>query len=451
MKKDERGAIMVEASISLVTFMLAIFTILTVVDICIAQAKISCAIDATAKEISQYSYLYGLTGLNNKKKELAENASQAQGTIDETIDTVGTIFNEIQGLSDSAKNMDLSNMKGTVDTFKKGVDNIKGGVGDLSAVVDGIKKDPKAFIFSVASLAGREALDYATSKAIAEPLCRAMADKHLKAYDGQSTDDFLRALRIVPNSNGSYEKGLDFSNSTLFLYGSDEISIIVKYKIKIVQFLPIKTEFTFMQKAVTKGWLGGDLAGTERPKEMQNNKIQEIIDNGDSLWLTDLKDRSNYIINRAITEHLSGYQRVSKFAYTDVFDPETNTFVAVGSSNLLYSAEGEKGKTVEDITDAEIKDVLDKLVNPMSAELDNVTSVTYKTDNGQETKTISSEDNVHKKVVLVIPTDPDLKTRLENYIKTYDSKGIEIELLPGYGMGARSYTVEVEEQENEES
>lgn len=57
--KSESGSVTVEATISLSAFMFAIVTILTIINICIVQARVSYAINTTAKEISQYSYLYG--------------------------------------------------------------------------------------------------------------------------------------------------------------------------------------------------------------------------------------------------------------------------------------------------------------------------------------------------------------------------------------------------------
>lgn len=70
--KSESGSVTVEATISLSAFMFAIVTILTIINICIVQARVSYAINTTAKEISQYSYLYALTGLNDSQAGLEE-------------------------------------------------------------------------------------------------------------------------------------------------------------------------------------------------------------------------------------------------------------------------------------------------------------------------------------------------------------------------------------------
>lgn len=80
---NEQGAIVVEATISLTAFMFLIVTILTVINICYAQAKIGVAVNTTAKEISEYSYLYNLTGLREKQGDLYSEGEDAKKTIDE--------------------------------------------------------------------------------------------------------------------------------------------------------------------------------------------------------------------------------------------------------------------------------------------------------------------------------------------------------------------------------
>lgn len=75
---NEQGAIVVEATISLTAFMFLIVTILTVINICYAQAKIGVAVNTTAKKISEYSYLYNLTGLREKQGDLYSEGEDAK-------------------------------------------------------------------------------------------------------------------------------------------------------------------------------------------------------------------------------------------------------------------------------------------------------------------------------------------------------------------------------------
>ncbi|MEE1256460.1 MAG: hypothetical protein UHN47_08120 [Lachnospiraceae bacterium] len=55
--KEEKGAVVIEATLSLSLFMFMIIMLLSMVNLCTAQAKIGMALNTTAKEISQYTYI----------------------------------------------------------------------------------------------------------------------------------------------------------------------------------------------------------------------------------------------------------------------------------------------------------------------------------------------------------------------------------------------------------
>ena len=54
----QSGAIIIEATVALTTFMFAIVSILFVSHICYAQAKIGTVINGVAKDLSEISYRY---------------------------------------------------------------------------------------------------------------------------------------------------------------------------------------------------------------------------------------------------------------------------------------------------------------------------------------------------------------------------------------------------------
>ena len=79
MRKDnERGAIVVEATLSLTAFVFTIFTILTLVNVYFIQAKMSVALNAASKEISQYSYLYYALCINEYDANLSEGTEDSK-------------------------------------------------------------------------------------------------------------------------------------------------------------------------------------------------------------------------------------------------------------------------------------------------------------------------------------------------------------------------------------
>lgn len=100
--KSNKGSVTVEATIALTAFMFAIITILTIVNICMVQARISIAINTVAKEMSQYSYLYALTGFNKSEEALAQAGQDGTQDINSILSDVNTVFNEIGNIGNTA-------------------------------------------------------------------------------------------------------------------------------------------------------------------------------------------------------------------------------------------------------------------------------------------------------------------------------------------------------------
>ncbi len=82
-EKEERGAVFVEATISLSVFMFTIFMILNVAQMAYAQERMCVGLDLTAKEIAEFSnvaYSTGVaqtfSGTGGKSSELANKAAQ---------------------------------------------------------------------------------------------------------------------------------------------------------------------------------------------------------------------------------------------------------------------------------------------------------------------------------------------------------------------------------------
>ena len=115
-KENENGAIVVEATISLSVFIFVIFTILSIVNICYIQAKMSTALDTAAREISQYSYLYFKGEFDKKVGSMMAAGADAGAKVD-------TIAKGVGDFIDAFKKGDMSN---TINQGKESYDSIKG-------------------------------------------------------------------------------------------------------------------------------------------------------------------------------------------------------------------------------------------------------------------------------------------------------------------------------------
>lgn len=174
--KGESGSVTIEATISLSAFMFAIVTLLTIVNICLVQARVAVAINTTAKELSQYSYLYSLTGFNKSEAELAQAAKDGTQDIDSIMSDINTVFNEIENLGNTGKSsMDnISDISKSWDSAVGSADKIKDAGSSLKSTIEDIAKDPKQLMFGIAKMAASEGLNLAKSRLVAAPLSKVL-------------------------------------------------------------------------------------------------------------------------------------------------------------------------------------------------------------------------------------------------------------------------------------
>lgn len=435
MKKQsdgEKGAIIIEATISLTAFMFAIITLLTIVNICIVQARMAVAINMTAKEISQYSYLYSLTGFQKSEAELSNAASEETKELNQILTDVNTVFNEIEALGQTGNSTpdDIDSILASWDGMLGSAQKIESAGSSIESTIENIAKDPKKLMFGIAKLAASNTLEFAKSRMIAAPLAKVMCQKHLVSSANGTAEAYLQSLGVVPGATGSYIDGLDFSKSSIFPYGSNEITVSVTYKVKVIALLPIDFSFQFHQTAVTHGWLAG---------ESSYQKSSSYKDN-DTLWTkSTVQERSSLIRHMAIDDmEKEGYSKTTKLTDVQLYNAEKNEFAMIASMNPLYSSEDEETKTLADIDEAAVQKGIEQLCGKIQSTTDGLTKVTTKTQvNGAVTKTENACGGAKNKIVLVIPEDDGLKEKIEAIIEKSNTNGVTIEVIASYGNGAK--------------
>lgn len=423
----DRGSVTIEATIALSTFMFAIVTVLTIVNICIVQAKVSNAINMTAKELSQYSYLYSLTGFNESQANIAQSGENQTQDINKILEDVNTVYNEIENLAQSDKKSDVSIE--SVQSQWQSVETAYAAGGSIADSVESIASDPKSVIFGVVKLAGSDAMDMAKSKLIAEPLARVLCKKHLVNSKDGNVDAYLKFLGVVPTGTGSYYDALDFSNSMLFPKGSNQITINVVYDVKVIPLLPLDFSFTFNQTAVTHGWLSGS----------DSYRSNSVITENKTTW-TELSvtERASLIRHEEIDKLLEeGYYKTKGLTDVQMYNEETNEFVMISSMNPLYSGDGEQTKSLDDIDEEAIQKSVELLCGKIKSTTVNVDNVTVQKGDKKENVTCSGASN---KVIIVVPEDEGLKDKIQSIVDKANKNGVVVEVKVGYGNGASTTT-----------
>ena len=271
-RKNERGSVTVEATIALTAFLFLFVMIYGLITICRAQANIQIAINSAAREISQFSYLYGMTGLDKSMNAVREKANKNKTTAGEFIDNVKDVFGEIKGLVGEAKEIDTTDWQSIAGGVKNLVVDGKvvaesDSVKEIWSSLKAAASDPKAVLFGLGRIMAADGWDTAASTLIAAPISRMITQRYLRRSATDTAEAFCKSVGVVPGSflgEESYFNGLDFTHSQLFPLdtetgkATDEILIVVTYKVKLLQLLPLPSEFSITQVAQTRGWMHGD-------------------------------------------------------------------------------------------------------------------------------------------------------------------------------------------------
>lgn len=271
-KKHERkensqcGSATIEAVIGFTVFLLAIFTILGLANFCRAQMMVSAAVDTAAKELSQYSYFYEMSGLKKFDNVLQDNAKVGKNNINEVIGTVDTLYSSISNTKDqtvqnkteidnmlASGQVDLDVLDQTVSDISNGVRDIGDAAGTVQNAIGDVINDPMVYMRSIVALLGAEGSD-AAKRAIAIPLARSFVAKHFGAST-KECDERLEALGIEGGLDA-----MDFRASEIFIGSAPEdITLRVFYRVKLFQVFDwIILEADVNKVSTCRAWLGGD-------------------------------------------------------------------------------------------------------------------------------------------------------------------------------------------------
>lgn len=251
----ERGAVIVEASIALPIFMFMIITILSIINICYVQAKVQVAVNSTAKEMSQYFYLYGLAGLDEAQQNLHDKTLIADGQINEVLNGTSELLNAVNTTKGAVSSTvaNPSSAKANVNIIKDAYGKGKVGAGQVSETAKQIANDPQSFIMGVAAIIAEGGVEQIKTT-LASPIAKMFCEKHLRT-DTISTEKFLKGLRVVPKGN-SYYDGIDFSKSRFCVEGTSKIIVVARYQIHVIDFFGMNIKFNFEQCGETSAWFG---------------------------------------------------------------------------------------------------------------------------------------------------------------------------------------------------
>ncbi|NLD48501.1 MAG: hypothetical protein GX660_15150, partial [Clostridiaceae bacterium] len=282
--KKKKGSLTVEAAISLPIFMCVFLSILFFIRVIYIQNNVQYALNGAANELSTYSYLYSVSGLQNINKEIGdittENSELASDHTVKLLESFDALSDNFQEGMYSAKQLsqgDLSqaeSLKGIYDKSLPPAENVKNVLKDAVS-------DPKREFVSIASLflnSGYEEL----KRSLAKPLVKYYMKKYIdpKIIRSKGGPGAYISVKEGQDPFQLFDFGdepvFDFSKSKIFT-DNKTIDLVVRYRIKTalpINFLP---EIQMEQRATVRAWLDGD--GSAKVK-----KPEPTMEKGTSVW-----------------------------------------------------------------------------------------------------------------------------------------------------------------------
>lgn len=278
--RGESGSATIEAVVSFTIFLLVIFTILHIVRFCQAQAMISSAVDTAAKEMSEYAYLYHLSGLEGLNNTLMANGAEGANNVNEVIGSIDAFYGSVKTAGQNIKtgsenvvasierqgqdlqrghlsSIDTSDIENMISKAKVDKTNITTKLNLMNAALRGVKDDPALYISSLKAIGVSSGLNLAKSHLIAAPFGKLFISRQF----GDDPDEELKKIGVLGGLNGDGGgPGINLNMSTMFTAGAeDEIHLVAYYQLKVVQLFNYTSfDATMCKESVTRAWLGGD-------------------------------------------------------------------------------------------------------------------------------------------------------------------------------------------------
>ena len=214
----ENGSVTIEATISLITIITAVLTLSMFMKVVYIHGIVQHALIQTASEMSEYSYFYSLTGLDDINSSIGTATNEGRNDINEFIDSCTKFYDDI-----SNGNFSSTSLPGDFD---------------IKQVMIGF----------VSALAGNV---YGSAKT--ELINNTVTINVFNSYLPDNKGEFLKN-NLVIQGLGNY--GIDFSQSKYFenTDGYNEIEIVAVYNIKFITPIPIIKQLTVVQTAKSRAF-----------------------------------------------------------------------------------------------------------------------------------------------------------------------------------------------------
>ena len=243
-KKEEKGAITLEASLVLTIFIMGYMCMMSLVQIVRAQTILQYAVDQAALSISRNSYILTKTGIVDEIYGTSEKGTKIEGDTMQVVSDIKTFFSNLGALPSSDAKDIIPNAQNVMDDY----DTMKGSVEGYS---EEYLKSKDEIWDALTTWATFKAENIVT-KAAVEALVKSQVENQLEVMGQTDADTYLKKLGIKNGLNG-----LEFDGSQWMMAnkeGKPGIRIEMSYDMEYNWYYFVIKDLKYKVTAYTALW-----------------------------------------------------------------------------------------------------------------------------------------------------------------------------------------------------
>lgn len=422
--RGKSGTATVEAALVLPMVMLAILAVLSIIRITGTYERMQHALNQVAEDMSQYSYLYAISGLKDQHDALVDKITEAQEDLLEQQEAVSAFYQSIQSVADDASGFGNGDAVNAFLDALTGLDNVNSSFDALSGQVENILEDPMGEVRLI-SLALSDALVSETKTALLGVLAKSMLKSRLSSDLSIPARELENRLRL---SDGL--QSMDFSCSTFF-EDKQTIDLILEYTVKPMPDFFFLPEIRLRNRACVLAWTWG-----------VDHQGQEAVADGESIW--DYEGNQSFMKQNTERGNTAEARFTKELVQTLGKNAEATPYVFPVVDVIEYAHGKQPGKLItifslNPFLNSYQKEsaILGKIREKLNA-LD-----AFRTGRVKDYIIDATGGNYQRIVYLVIPENEELpksfEPAFERASKEAEKLGVELNLVRKYGKYTKPY------------
>lgn len=423
-RKGKSGTATVEAALILPMVMLAILAVLSIIRITGTYERMQHALNQVAEDMSQYSYLYAVSGLKDKHDAWVDKTAKAKEELLEQQEAVSTFYQSLQNVAGNVGSFGNGNTLNAFFDTLAGLDDVISSFDALSGQVESILEDPMGEVRLI-GLALSDTLVSETKTALLGVIAKSMLKSRLSSDLNIPPRELENRLRLTDGL-----QGLDFSCSTFF-DDKQTIDLILEYTVKPMPDFFFLPEIRLRNRACVYAWTWG-----------VDHQGQETGADGESIW--NYEGSESYMKQNTERGNTAEARFTKELAQKFGEHAEATPYIFPVVDVIVYAHDNQPGKLITVFSlnpflssyqkESAVLGKIREKINALSS---------FRTGRTKDYIIDVTDGNYQRIVYLVIPENKELPKSFEpafdKALKDAEKLGVELNLVRKYGEYTKPY------------